>query len=787
MYTTVERFTDKLSDPAKWFVDRQMTIYDYQDQVVCGTDLKYGDKLVWAVSPNGGKTEMAICYADCYLSNNPKHKILVLTRNNSELRQQFFNRVESKKPNFTYQMVTADNDIDFTKQVIISLPSTLNKRKLPKFDLIVIDEAHHYYESEHIKENSQVKRIIERCGIKKELLLTGTPSYFIRQNQLKKKEIYKFIFVPMSKIYDVGNCSDVIVEMATSSHFITDSDYRRDDLKDTYNFNIDNTYTDLDRVNEEIYKRVTSNFKDPKQYVNKKLYDPISRLNPIDWSIFKKGIGKGLIACKNQSQAKQTAQYYIDKGIDVALSISDTDLDGAEITRFIEESNCKILIVVGRGILGFSFNELEFVVDLSLTKNIDKMYQLFCRATRKMDGVTKLFIKVVPSDREPHFRLRLTGMLCLMHQEWFSKFNGKNFEDLPVPSTIRRTGAGSGGGGTSTKKSKKEPFPMLGLPSMEILKDLYTKKDEIYSPVCWSNVGTILRYLNSEIGKRGVLNHEVIEDFYKSFSGKKYMEMYQSGSHIISKAKNLGIHDGFVQKHNIIMTHVRYDANKNKYKPLLECLNMKDAVEKGHKSLYNRLRATKDKELIKKYTSHFQKLRPDDYTLQMGLDYIESLIDYPQKTVDGKDINNGIYRYVFNRNKDKFYDTILNKFGDMVPMLFLKDEDKLKRIEKQIGQCKSYSEWYKKYKSSHNDILVRLNKTDLISHLNETKMFKNYSEEVIHEIMSKYVGKKWQDVRKTDSAFLSWLYDRNELKNELFIKYKMIEDPRWTKRKNKTI
>lgn len=322
---------------------------------------------------------------------------------------------------------------------------------------------------------------------------------------------------------------------------------------------------------------------------------------------------------------------------------------------------------------------------------------------------------------------------------------------------------------------------MLGLPSMDILKDLYTKRDELYSPICWSQVGTIMRDLNLEVGKRGVINEEVIEDFYKSYSNKRYKEIYKAGSHIVSKAQKLGIHDLLVKKYNIIYD---YNMGEEKYKSLLECVSYKDTIDKGYKSIYGRLMVTKNDELIKEYTGHFIKLRPDSFTFQEGLEYINSLKEYPKKTVSGKDINNGIYRYVFNRNKELFYQYILEKFKDNVPMLFLKDDDKLKRIEKQITECKIYNDWYKKYKSSHEPILTRLNRMDMVEHLNLTKKFKEYNNEAIDEIMKKYVGKRWQDVRKNDYKFLQYLYERPELKDQLFLKYNMVEDPRWTKRKS---
>lgn len=784
----------------EWFRKRGMDIYDYQDDTITTTKIEDGDKILWAISPNGGKTEMSICFIDLYLQDNPTHKVLVLTHNTKVLQKNYYERILNNNPTFTHQEVTANNDVDFNKQVIVSLPSTLNKRKLPKFDLVVVDEAHQMYESDFTSdEKSMVKKIIKRCGIEKELLLTGTPSYFIRQNQKAKREIYKLMSVPMSKIYEVGNCSDVIVEMATSSYFITDGDYIRDEIKESFDFGKKETYSTLKDVNEKIYFRITSRLRNSKYFSNKELLKPIT--SPIDWDIFRKELGKTLIACRNQKQAKRTAEYYKSKGIDVALSISDVDIDNLEIQRFQDDENCKILIVVGRGILGFSEKRIVNVIDMSMTKNIDKMFQLFCRTPRKFDGLDKLFIKVVPSDREPHFRLRLTGMLCLMHEEWFTKFNGQNFLELDVPAKKKNGGKTKGVGGKSNGKPKREPFPMLGLPVMSLLKDLYTKRDELLSPVCWSTVGTIMRELNAEVGKRGNITLEVIEDLYSLFKDKTFKEMNVVGnSHIIEKARKLGLHDSLMKKNNIKQD--KYFGEKD-YSVLLDCKNNKEAQEKYNAELQS-LWKTKDNDLIQKYVGHFEKERVNGYSEEMLDNFFNSLsLDEFPKSISKVNCErkglkydkefNGLYRAVFHRNVDLYYSKILEKWGNKVPMLFLKEEDKIKRIESEMELCKidgeyNYKFWYDNYKSSHQGVLKRNKRLDLIEKFNKTKKHsRQFTKEDLIEKLNPFKGMVPQRFRDEHPTECQWLYDRPELKSELFTLCGLIEDPKWTKRKNSNI
>jgi superfamily II DNA or RNA helicase len=767
----------------EWFKKRGMDIYDYQDDTITHTQINVGDKVLWAISPNGGKTEMSICFIDLYLQDNPTHKVLVLTHNTKVLRDNYYQRILDKNPTFTHQEVTANNDVDFNKQVIVSIPSTLNKRKLPEFDLVVVDEAHQFYMSND--NPKMIKNIIKRCKIEKELLLTGTPSPFIKENQKNKKEIYKMFSVPMSKIYEVGNCSDVIVEMATSSYFITDGDYIRDEIKESFNFGKKETYSTLNDVNEKIYFRITSRLRSSKYFSNKELLKPIT--TPIDWDVFRKELGKTLIACRNQKQAKRTAEYYKSKGIDVALSISDVDIDNLEIQRYQEEDNCKILIVVGRGILGFSEKRIVNVIDLSMTKNIDKMFQLFCRTTRKFDGSDKLFVKVVPSDREPHFRLRLIGMLCLMHEEWFTKFNGQNFLELDVPAKKKGSGKSQSVGGKSNGKPKREPFPMLGLPVMSLLKDLYTKRDELLSPVCWSTVGTIMRDLNVEVSKRGNITLEVIEDLYSSFKNKSFKEMNISGnSHIIGKARELNVHYDLMQKYNIKQD--KYFGDKD-YSVLLTCKNNTEAQGKCNAELQALLK-TKDNILIKQYTGHFIQLKIKKYSNEVLNQFFNSLSSdkYPNGQKGNKEFN-GKYRAIFNRGKDEWYGKILEKWKDKVPMLFLKEEDKIERIISEMELCKvdgkyNYSFWYKNYKSSHQGILERNDRLDLIERFNETKTkFRNFSENELVKLLKPFKGKMWSDFRKEHPSMWSYINDRTDLKDKLFLKCGLIEHPIWIKRK----
>jgi hypothetical protein len=169
------------------------------------------------------------------------------------------------------------------------------------------------------------------------------------------------------------------------------------------------------------------------------------------------------------------------------LSISDTDSDSTEIQRFKAEKDCLVLIVVGRGILGFSYTRLVNIVDMSTSQNIDRIYQLFSRIARKHpDNLTKLFFKIAPKDRTEYYRFVMTGVLALCSEEFFTKFNGKNFDDLKIPvikknGKEKRTIRNYKQKLTATEKKYKdfEPVDFSNLPVFEFFKDVYEKDDTL--------------------------------------------------------------------------------------------------------------------------------------------------------------------------------------------------------------------------------------------------------------------------------------------------------------------
>jgi superfamily II DNA or RNA helicase len=390
-----------------WFNQRGMEPLDYQPMAIITTIRSEKKKVVLAAAPNSGKTTMSICIIDLLKEINPDMKVLILTHNQVILRKNFSESIEDLGRPFDYQVIEDCND-PITKDIVIGIPAGLkNCKDLPKFDLIIVDEAHEYYSEK------MVKSIIRKVSPKKEILLTGTPSSFIG-----KKE-FDIVYVTGMDVYESGNSAEVYTEICTSTYFIEKTQYgKNDEVISSYNFGNNETITTIEDVVSKIYNRLTSKMRKPKNYA----YSPL-----VDWVFLNKNMGRTFIACRNQPQAKKVAKYFESKGIKTMISTSDTDNDNELLNSWKEDQSYRVLIVVRKGVLGFSDSSIVNLVDMTMSKNINRMFQLYNRVTRKLGDTKKLYIKVVPANLSDYHMVYVTGMLCMLHEEWYTKFNGKNF------------------------------------------------------------------------------------------------------------------------------------------------------------------------------------------------------------------------------------------------------------------------------------------------------------------------------------------------------------------------
>ena len=465
----------------QWFESRGLRVLTYQSEAIAKVQESLGQReiTVLAACPSAGKTLMTIYMMEEYLRENPNHKIMVLAHGTTILRTQFHDVLKETKPDFTYNLVEKFTQYDVTADVNICLPQTLAGNVLNKIDLLIVDEAHQFYFAEKM-----MKDIIKQTKPKKQLLLTGTPSPFIRKG-------FNIVPVTLNTIYDEGMISDLYVEIATSSYtFDPMADFNtQDELKTDVYIKESETKKTLDDLVAKIVERLKSIRGNDYQ-----------NLLP-EWLPTLKRLQKTMIACRSQHQAMQVKHYFDKIGVKSALSISDIDYDSSEIEVFKQDVECLILIVVGRGILGFNYPELVNVVDMTTSQNVDRIYQLLCRVIRKHpEGQKKLFFKVAPNIHSDYYKYIMTAVLSLSDESFFTKFNGKNFSDMiiPVIKTKREHHEPSNNGGNGKPRPKTlKPIDFEGLPVFEFFKDLYHKKNALLHVYAY----TTMRNVRAEFTK----------------------------------------------------------------------------------------------------------------------------------------------------------------------------------------------------------------------------------------------------------------------------------------------
>lgn len=227
-------------------------------------------------------------------------------------------------------------------RVQVGLPPWFRKNKIENMDFLIIDEAHEYYGE------SMVQDIISSHNPKFVLLLTGTPGKFNGNNK------YLFHYISGDQMMERDVYSGVDIDMVSvSSKKISDK-----------------MFLAIDRINEKMGK-------DPE---------------------------KVMVICKDTKQARQAYKFLKDNNYEPALSTDKDDKDSLQIARFRKNKNCKALIVVRRGILGFSCPAMDSMIDLRASHNLDVVFQAIARIFRKHPEITeKYYVRVVhPRDWNKH-------------------------------------------------------------------------------------------------------------------------------------------------------------------------------------------------------------------------------------------------------------------------------------------------------------------------------------------------------------------------------------------------
>ena len=303
-------------------------------------------------------------------------RILVLAHGRKELRTNFMTSIARNGHTFELRN-SKDAEESNNHRVVITLPQTIkNVTELMDYvDLVVVDEAHQYYSK------PMVQKILDEFNRPPVLLLTAT--------HYELKEDVNKIFVSRetalgNKVIENANCL-----LHKTSWNPKDEDYTQDgDLKTKVNI-------DKERLKE--------------------------------FSAYVDRSEKTVIICHNIMAAEYVHHVLKEKwGNAVVISHSKNDNDCLLVERFKRQEEIRTLIVVNRASIGFDCPQLEVVVDMTFSKNIMRIEQMFGRVIRKHEGLGKIFVKLCPpSDGYKVFRIIMCGVMALSEDNLYRTWDGK--------------------------------------------------------------------------------------------------------------------------------------------------------------------------------------------------------------------------------------------------------------------------------------------------------------------------------------------------------------------------
>jgi superfamily II DNA or RNA helicase len=447
----------------------QIILRDYQRIIVDKVKSNIQDGLktsVIAACPCSGKTEMAFVL----LEEIEFKKALIVAHGTNVIKSQWEDRIPDSLK---------------TKSIDIRLQQSLHSKieDINQYDVVIIDEAHEFTFAEVTSE------CLDDFSGKHTVYLTGTPSKFIQKG-------FKCEIISAMELIQKGFMADLYCRLFSTNVEFKDSDHNeKGDLSEIASKKlVDSCEHDLDKLLECVYRQLKAG---------------ITKGSPSITNIVKQFpsfgfLDKTLIACSSIEHADKVGEYFANKKINYLVSHSKNDIHSDNVEKFSNDDSVKVLVVVDRCILGYNLVDLVNVVDMTGSKNIDIIYQLYARVMRKKGNVKKFFYKLCPENNSDIYKFYLQASLCLMNGDFISRFNGKNLNDMEIPTVINKV----------TKKDKDEPqevdeneddcddkskpkkAPSLNVDSFfyetvctsNLLIDVYNKKGDVLSEIAFCRI-----------------------------------------------------------------------------------------------------------------------------------------------------------------------------------------------------------------------------------------------------------------------------------------------------------
>ncbi len=443
-----------------WYKGFMKPNYDYQavthKSVIKHWEVGKDPRGYVHLSTSGGKTDIFLELADEL--NRRGLSVFIKTKNENFQIDQWINRAEERRS--AAKMLTRGQSLltvnpyrvrEVTPEllskgdgitIIGHMPSLLaGKSSLGEFKpyAIFFDEAHVECDTENvIAFQSKWPKV-------KRLYMTATPWG---------------LFTGEGKLSDVPCLSkttgqDLFDAKIVENHIVEIWQWRLDkgsykDFNDKYELLpgtlLDSEVMELARplINNVLLR--TSNFvRDPSIYYSHGIFKKLTK-NTLGKILG--GTDQTLWIAHDQKMAKLFHDTLVgmglEAGVDVGLSTSKTDKDSDVLNRFAEHLTMKHLVVVDRGGVGYSNNELFNVVDVGLSINpriLNQQEGRIDRRSQKSDKL-KLYIKVCMSGpgafEITEWTMAFASWLRRRDAEWDGKMSSAKTIKIPRPPRERK-------------------------------------------------------------------------------------------------------------------------------------------------------------------------------------------------------------------------------------------------------------------------------------------------------------------------------------------------------------
>lgn len=391
---------------------RKLILRDYQNPI-SDFAMSY-DITVLALAPSGGKTEISIDVIERYIKANLNLRVLVLTHSTNILKDNYMDRLDNLEVSFTYS-----SDLNSEAQVHICLPHSEFKLKGRKYGLVIVDEAHENYFA------NRVQRILEDVKPEKQVLLTGSPSGFI------KKGNYKIYTLGANQIPE-EYLAKLQVELVVSDYKFSkelNSDYN---VKNEYVFVKKQTESTLEAILLKLLDRLKLNLT-ASEFNEVNTINKVTKFVKSSWGSIYKKIGKTIIVCKRIEQANDINEILLKNGVNSILSHSE--LDEGENVQDFKDNKYDVLVVVNRAKLGYNDVDLMNIIDMSGTHNPDMINQIYSRVLRGNPDMQKYYLKITTKEygMMDFTTACVNASLMLTDTKYLSTFNGDNFKGIKIP------------------------------------------------------------------------------------------------------------------------------------------------------------------------------------------------------------------------------------------------------------------------------------------------------------------------------------------------------------------